>query len=171
AGAGEPRHRRRALAEQIVRVDLDQRSGRARRHARLIAVRHAVIALVRDPARACDATGARAERERAALVEALLEVLLEHRAVGLDLDHVDRAVRAGLRARGAAGAGRLVDHDLAAVLIEADRVVRARIDAPLVGARPARVDEVQHAELVTAEREPARAVALLAGLLAQLALH
>ena len=54
-------------------------------------------------------------------------------------------------------------------LVELDRVVRARIDAPLIGARAARVDEVEHAELIAAEREPARAVALLAGFLAQLA--
>src|SRR5204862_3003766 len=80
-----------------------------------------------------------------------------------------RVVRAALRARGAAGARRLVDHHLAALGVVADRVVRARIDAALVGARPARVDEVEHAELVATQGQPARAVAFLAGLLAQLA--
>src|SRR5690606_33923036 len=101
--------------------------------------------------------------------EALQEVLLEGRRLGLDLDHVDRAVRAALRARGAAGARRLVDDDFLLRLVVLDRVVRARIDAALVGTRAARVDEVEHAELVAAEREPACAVPLLAGLLAQLA--
>ena len=129
AGAAEHRHRRRALAKQVVRVDLDQRARRACRHARLIAVRDAVIALVRDPTRARDAAGSRAELERVLLLEPVLEVELEHRRVGLDLDHIDRAVRTRLRARGAAGARRLVDHDFLALGVELDRVVRARIDA------------------------------------------
>src|SRR5262249_19843744 len=154
---------------RVVWVDRDTRAGGARRHARLIAVRHAVIALVCDPAGARDPRRAGAERERVLLLQPRLEVLLEGWRVGLDLDHVDRAVRAGLRARRAAGAGRLVAHDLAPVRVEPDRVGSARIDAPLVGAGPARVDEVEHAELVAAEGQPARAVALLARLLAQLA--
>ena len=169
AVARELRHRRRALAEQVVRVDLDQRAGRARRHARLIAVRDAVIALVRDPAGARDAAGAGTELQRVLLLEPLQEVLLERRRVGLDLDHVDRAVRAACaHAVQPVHVDSLITTSLRC-LVELDRVVRARIDAPLIGARPARVDEVEHAELVAAEREPARAVALLARLLAQLA--
>src|SRR5439155_15869998 len=121
------------------------------------------------PARGGDPAGARAEAERVALVETRLERALEHRIFVLDLDHVDRAVRAGLRARGAARTRTLVDHDLFLLGVELDRVVRARVDAALIGTRAARVDEVEHAELVAAERQPARAVALLACLLAQLA--
>jgi len=170
AGAPEQRHRRRALAKQVVGIDLDQRPGRARRDARLIAVRDAVIALVRDPAGPRDPTGAGPELERILLLEPLLEALLEQRRIGLDVDHVDRAVRARLSARGAPGARRLVDDDFLLDLVELDRVVGARIDAPLIGARAARIDEVQHAELVAAEREPPSAVALLARLLAQLAI-
>ena len=109
-----PRHRRRALAEQIERVDLDQRAGRAGRHAGLIAVRDAVIALVGDPARRARRAACPGRTGSASCFSSReLEVLPERRRVGLDLDHVDRAVRARLRARGAAGAGRLVDHDLA----------------------------------------------------------
>ena len=40
---------------------------------------------------------------------------------------------------------------------------------PLIGTRAARVDEVEHAELIAAERQPTRAVALLARLFTQLA--
>src|SRR6185295_5627227 len=65
--------RRRPLAEQVVGRQLDQRAGRTRRHARLIAVGHAVIALVGDAAGLGDASGARTEAERLLLVEALLE--------------------------------------------------------------------------------------------------
>src|SRR6185436_4471473 len=64
-GAG----RRGALAEQGGRRDLDERAGRAGRHAGLIGVAGAVIALVGDPARLGLAALAGAERELAGLVE------------------------------------------------------------------------------------------------------
>ena len=169
AGAGRRRRRRRALVEQIVGRQLDQRAGRARRDAGLIAVGRAVVALVGDAARTGDAAGAGPERERGLAVEPLLEAGDHARALVVDVDHVDRAVRAALRAGRAAGAGRLVDDDLALDRVVLDRVVRARIDAALIGAGPAGVDEVEHAELVATQRQPARAVALLARDLALLA--
>src|SRR5262249_51420844 len=128
-----------------------------------------MVALVRDPPRARDPRRARTELERVGSVEPRLEQRLESRLFGLDLDHVDRAVGAGLCARGASGARRLVDHDLFLDRIESDRIVCARIDAALIGTSPAGVYEVEHAELIAAEREPPSAIALLTRLLAQLA--
>ena len=129
-----------------------------------------MVALVGDAPGPRDPPGARPRGQRAALLEPLLEVEPERRVARVgDVDHVDRAVRARLRARGAAGAGRLVDHDLAAIGVEPDRVVLARIDAALIAAGAARVDEVEQAELVAAEGQAAGAVALLAGVLALLA--
>src|SRR6185295_14023501 len=85
-------------------------------------------------------------------------------------DHLDRPVRAGDRAGRAAGAGALVDEDLALLRVEADRVVVAGVDAALIGAVAAGVDEVEHAEARAEDRQPLVAVALLAGALALLAL-
>src|SRR5262249_36566810 len=84
-------------------------------------------------------------------------------------DHADRAVRARQRAQAAADAAILVDHDLAAARIALDRVVLARRQTARVAAGPAGVDEVEHAELVAAEGQPLRAMAVLARLLALLA--
>jgi hypothetical protein len=169
AGPGGGGDRRRPLAEEVISRQLDQRAGRARRHARLIAVGAAVIALVGDPADPRDPAGAGAKRQGLLLLEAGPEVAVEGGATVLDVDHVDRPVRAALGARRAAGAGGLVDHDLLLAGVVLDRVVGARIDAPLIGAGPAGVDEVEHPELVATQGQALGAVALLAGDLALLA--
>src|SRR5262249_43928191 len=63
----------------------------------------------------------------------------------------------------------LVDRDLAGARVALDRVVLAGRQAARVAAGPAGVHEVEQAELVPAEGEALRAVALLARLLALLA--
>jgi hypothetical protein len=128
-----------------------------------------VIALVGDPADPRDPAGAGAKGQGLLLLEAGPEVAVEGGATVLDVDHVDRPVRAALGARRAAGAGGLVDHDLLLAGVVLDRVVGARIDAPLIGAGPAGVDEVEHPELVATQGQALGAVALLAGDLALLA--
>jgi hypothetical protein len=124
-----------------------------------------VITLRRHPLELGFACGALAEAELAFAIEPQLQ----QRPL-VELVHLDRVVRTGARAQRTAGAGVLLDHDLAAARVEGDRVEVARIDAARVGAGVARVDEVEPAEDAAGEREPLDAVARLARLLAGAAL-
>jgi len=156
-----------AILEELVGLDLDERARRAVRDAGLIAVGRAVVALRGDLRGRDLPAAALAVLQRAVAVEADLEELL---VLGLEVDHLDRAVGARGRARGAAGARGLVDDDLVLLAIELDRVVVARVDAALVGAGAAGVDEVEHAQARAVDGQALVPVARLAGLFALLAL-
>ncbi len=131
----------------------------------MVFIERAVIALGRHAPQHGLATRAFAEAERARLLEAELEARLV-----VELVHLDRVVGTCDGAERAAGAVGLVDEDLLARDVEGYSVEVARVDAALISAGVAGVDEVEVAEDATVEREALAAVAIFAGLLAGAAL-